>query len=222
MEELARAEAPIAPRRPQARGLATRERLLRAAESLFSQKGYEGTSIGDVARGAGVGVGTVYHHFPDKRALLLELIDRWGDRREAEAPSDEEIVLALGQDAGPAIRAFVAASHEKLRDHPSIYLVTLAVANRDEEVARRYRRVEAIGRARLRHFFEVGQRVGLLRAELDPLTTAILIQNLVDSTAMRVAANEEIGADTARLAQEIGEMICRYVVPEPEPGQRSD
>ena len=59
-------------RRPQARGRATRARLLEAAEKLFTRQGYEGSSIGDVALGAGEGVGTVYHHFPDKRALLLE------------------------------------------------------------------------------------------------------------------------------------------------------
>src|SRR5258706_6883868 len=66
--------------RPQARGVATRRRVLIAAESLFARRGYEATAMADVAERAGIGVGTLYHHFPDKRALLLALIDDWGDR----------------------------------------------------------------------------------------------------------------------------------------------
>jgi len=49
--------------------------VLLAAQGLFARRGYEGTSIGDVARQAQVGVGTVYHHFADKRELLINLLE---------------------------------------------------------------------------------------------------------------------------------------------------
>lgn len=50
-----------------------RERILEAARTVFAQCGHT-AQMDDVARAAGVGVGTVYRHFPDKDALMAELI----------------------------------------------------------------------------------------------------------------------------------------------------
>jgi AcrR family transcriptional regulator len=49
-----------------------RERILRAAAQVFSARGLD-ASLDDVARQAGVGVGTVYRRFPDKESLVGEL-----------------------------------------------------------------------------------------------------------------------------------------------------
>ena len=50
-----------------------RERILESARIVFAQAGPD-AQIDDVARHAGVGVGTVYRHFPTKEALLAELV----------------------------------------------------------------------------------------------------------------------------------------------------
>ena len=50
-----------------------RERILESARSVFAEYGAE-AQIDDVARRAGVGVGTVYRHFPTKEALMVELV----------------------------------------------------------------------------------------------------------------------------------------------------
>jgi AcrR family transcriptional regulator len=50
-----------------------RELILESARVVFSEYGAE-AQIDDVARRAGVGVGTVYRHFPTKEALLVELV----------------------------------------------------------------------------------------------------------------------------------------------------
>jgi AcrR family transcriptional regulator len=50
-----------------------RERILDAARELFAANG-QATQMDDIARRAGVGVGTVYRHFPTKDVLLGELI----------------------------------------------------------------------------------------------------------------------------------------------------
>ncbi len=60
----------------QTRGEKTQAALLDAAEELIVEKGLEGTSIADVAKRAGSSVGSVYHHFKDKRALLYALFHR--------------------------------------------------------------------------------------------------------------------------------------------------
>jgi AcrR family transcriptional regulator len=50
-----------------------RERILEAARVVFAEQGTE-AQMDDVARAAGVGVGTVYRHFPHKGALMGELV----------------------------------------------------------------------------------------------------------------------------------------------------
>jgi AcrR family transcriptional regulator len=53
--------------------LKNRERLLVAAGQVFEEKGLE-ASVADVARAAGVGMGTLYRHFPSKEALVDALV----------------------------------------------------------------------------------------------------------------------------------------------------
>jgi AcrR family transcriptional regulator len=57
-------------RRKQAKA-ETRRLILDAAYELFAKKGYEKTTMRALAAKAGVGLGTIFQHFPDKSALLL-------------------------------------------------------------------------------------------------------------------------------------------------------
>src|SRR5579862_7152065 len=59
-------------------GRATRDHLVEVATRLFSEQGYEDTSIEDVLTAAGVSRGALYHHFAGKEALFeatLQLIE---------------------------------------------------------------------------------------------------------------------------------------------------
>ncbi|MEM6638116.1 MAG: TetR/AcrR family transcriptional regulator [Pseudomonadota bacterium] len=60
----------------QTRGEKTQTALLDAAQELIVEKGMDGLSMADVARRAGSSVGSVYHHFKDKKALLYALFHR--------------------------------------------------------------------------------------------------------------------------------------------------
>ena len=61
-----------------------RERILEGARAVFAEYGGE-AQMDDVARRAGVGVGTVYRHYPTKEALLVELVREKFKRFAAEA-----------------------------------------------------------------------------------------------------------------------------------------
>src|ERR1700728_3799733 len=67
-----------------ARGQATRLRLLRAAEGVFGQRGYDGASIAEICRLADTALGSFYVYFPDKKAAFVELVDSLGDRLRKE------------------------------------------------------------------------------------------------------------------------------------------
>jgi AcrR family transcriptional regulator len=75
-----------------------RERILDSARSVFAECGAE-AQMDDVAHRAGVGVGTVYRHFPTKEALMVELVRQkfrlFADRARDALEREEEPFAAL-------------------------------------------------------------------------------------------------------------------------------
>lgn len=57
-----------------------RQELLNAAEKLFCQKGYEGTSVQDILNAAALSKGGFYHHFTSKEEVIHALCDRRAER----------------------------------------------------------------------------------------------------------------------------------------------
>ncbi len=51
----------------------TRVRILQAAQRLFASQGFDGTTTRDLAQAAGVAEGTLFRHFPNKKAILVEV-----------------------------------------------------------------------------------------------------------------------------------------------------
>lgn len=76
--------------------VATRDRILQAALAVFARKGYHRAAVDDIVQASGTSKGAVYHHFPNKEALFLALVD--------------EFALRLAE----AIARAVAASHGAL------------------------------------------------------------------------------------------------------------
>ena len=76
----------------QARSRRTRARVLEAAVEIFEERGYDDATTAEIARRAKVAVGSVYGYFPDKRAILLEIV------QETFARSEMEIIEALAPE----------------------------------------------------------------------------------------------------------------------------
>ncbi len=87
--------------------------VLDAGLELFSTQGYRATTLRDIASRAGVSVGNIYHHFPDKHAIYQRLIDRYWERlldsqlplnqlfARASFPQDlEQMAVAIEQVVG--------------------------------------------------------------------------------------------------------------------------
>jgi AcrR family transcriptional regulator len=70
-----------------------RTAILRAAEEVFSERGFHETRIQDIAERAAIGVGTVYNHFDQKEDVLDALLTERGEAMVAElAPHDDDPV----------------------------------------------------------------------------------------------------------------------------------
>ena len=86
-----------APRKPRADALRNRRRLVDAAKLAFAQRG-TAASLEEIARVAGVGIGTLYRHFPTRDALV-EQVYRDEARQLAEA------ARRLGEESSPPLEA---------------------------------------------------------------------------------------------------------------------
>jgi AcrR family transcriptional regulator len=188
--------------------------VLRAAEDLFVRQGYDGTSIADIAGRARVGVGTLYHHFEDKREVLLELIDVWGDRESTARRTELDFEAFLGNDARAAIGGFLRQAYDRLRKQPSLYLVVLGLADRDAEVQRRYRRIAQLSIERWQGLIAYGQRRGLCRADVHAASAALLIHHAIDMAATQVLVRDLVDPEPEHVLRELTNMICRYVLEE--------
>src|SRR5262245_18567834 len=83
------------------RGVAARERLYATAMQLIAERGYEATTLRDIAKEAGVSVGLLYRYFPGKQAIVIALYDQLSSefaRRAAAMPAGrwrDRFVFAL-------------------------------------------------------------------------------------------------------------------------------
>lgn len=123
-----------------------------AAVDLFTEQGYDATTVAEIAEQAGVTKSTFHRHFPDKRDVLVagqEALSRLLTEGIAEAPADATPLDAIAEglrrvsgemtsfnrELGPRLAVAVAASAE-LQERDTLKQVGLAVAMTEALVRR--------------------------------------------------------------------------------------
>jgi len=116
-------------RRPRADSVRNRERVLEAAKAVFSAGGKE-ASLDAVARRAGVGIGTLYRHFPTREALFEAVY-----RREVEHLA--ELAEALKSDPNPseALRSWLHSNVEFIATKKGMSAALALAAQASSELA---------------------------------------------------------------------------------------
>lgn len=150
-----------------------RDGVITAAGRLFAEKGFAGTQMAEVARAAGMGVGTLYKHVPSKEALFGAMLERFFGGLLARA---QGALAAPAADLPAALAAYAEAALGAVAADPE---ASLAVARetRGSRLAFRaaaasdlWTRVEA-------HRAEVGElfvrRAGELAPGLAPRDAAV-------------------------------------------------
>ncbi|MDQ3822082.1 MAG: TetR/AcrR family transcriptional regulator [Actinomycetota bacterium] len=147
-----------------------RSELTREAARLFAERGYHGTSIGDLADAMGVRKGSLYAHIASKQDLLYETM-REGAAAFHGALDAIPDGLAVTETIRLALRAHLRVVAEQL-DVATVFVREwryLDGERRDEIVAERRRYEE-----RFRALFREGRELGELRTDLDEATAALL------------------------------------------------
>lgn len=88
----------------------THERIVAAASRAIRRSGYDGTSVADIMKEAGLTHGGFYAHFPSREAMLAEAADRAG--AETVAASSRVVAGVPPQEALQAlVRAYLSEAH---------------------------------------------------------------------------------------------------------------
>jgi AcrR family transcriptional regulator len=165
------------PRRGRGRPGYDQATVLRRAIDLFNRRGYDGTSMGDLAEELGLSKSSLYHHVPSKTRLLALALD--------EALDELTVVIQKAQDesAGTAyerLRSVVRQSVEVLIAHqPAVTLLLRVRGNSEVELAalRRRRWIDA----QLAGMVSAAAAEGALRRDLPPDLVSRLLFGMVNS-----------------------------------------
>jgi AcrR family transcriptional regulator len=113
-----------------------RELILRGATELFAERGYDGTSMGDIARAAGITPAVIYDHFGSKAELQITLLRRETEQMLASIASALE---AAPNEPSKRLRAGVDAFFAFVAEHPFAWRMMFRDPPLDPAVAAAYR-----------------------------------------------------------------------------------
>jgi AcrR family transcriptional regulator len=174
--------------------------VLRRAIALFNAKGYDATSIGDLAKDLGLTKSAIYHHVPSKEALLAAALDEALDGLSAAVDS------AVGDEATSAherLRIALEQSVLILAEHlPAVTLLLRVRGNSELELAALKRRREI--NDKIAALVQAAVDEGALRDDIPPLMISRLLFGTVNSLVEWYQPEGSI--DAAELARSVSSM----------------
>nr|PZN43269.1 MAG: TetR family transcriptional regulator [Actinomycetota bacterium] len=162
-----------------ANGSGRRQRLVRLAAEIFARKGFQATTVREIAKEAGILSGSLYHHFDSKESIVDEVLSTFLEDLLARYRA----VIAAGGEPREVIAAMVRIGFEALVPHRAAitvmqndwnYLRSLPgdrfgyLVAAEEEVERMW-----VGQIKR------GQAAGQFRADVDPKLTYRMIRDTI-------------------------------------------
>lgn len=194
----------------QRRAVETRARILDAARRVFEEHGYSHGTTNRIAEAAGLSVGSLYQYFPNKDAILVELVDAHIEAGTAavlaalpDPGPDGWASLPLAAVVGPVVEAMVAVH----TDGRELHRVLFEEAPRPPEQLARLRALER----------DLTDMVaGLLTAHPevtapDPALAARLTIDVIESLVHRIATDATSGIPDDVLAAEVTRLVLAYL-----------
>lgn len=140
------------------------DQVLEGARTVFMRDGFEGASVDDIVRVAGVSKATLYSYFPDKRLLFLEVA-------KTECQAQSEAAVSSIETSGDIREALTTAASRMVRFFTSpvgmqVYRIVVGESQRFPEVGREfYDSGPAVVRSILRNFLQKGIDEGKLKID---------------------------------------------------------
>ena len=154
-----------------------REHLVKLAAELFAEKGYQATTVRNIADEAGILSGSLYHHFDSKESIVDEILSGFFD----EIMASYRAVLDRGENPRETIAGLVRVAFASLEPHRA----AITVMQNDWNYLKRMERFSYLTKAEEEvekmwvDTLSAGQKEGLFREDLDPKLTYRMIRDTI-------------------------------------------
>lgn len=164
-----------------------RAEIVEAAFVEFSERGYHQTAISDIAQRLGIGHGTFYRHFANKRDILEHVIDDTVSKLQAvlSAENAPSVVTSLAEYREQCERISARFQEFAISNPRAIRLLLLEATSIDPQMTQRVLSLIDMGGAFTATYLKNGVERGFFRADLDIEQTGHAITGLIMSGILR-------------------------------------
>ncbi|MEV5708830.1 TetR/AcrR family transcriptional regulator [Actinoallomurus sp. NPDC052274] len=170
-----------------------REHLVKLAAELFAEKGYQATTVRNIADEAGILSGSLYHHFDSKESIVDEILTSFFD----ELAAANQAALAEGGDPRDVLSELVRICFGTLVPHRAAIMVLqndwnyLKQFDRFDYLAKAEGETERLWVGQIKR----GQESGLFREDIDPKLTYRMIRDTIWVTVRWFQPEGRLDAD---------------------------
>ncbi|MBI5575150.1 MAG: TetR/AcrR family transcriptional regulator [Deltaproteobacteria bacterium] len=190
----------MARRGPRGGGAEKRDRILRAAIRIFSQKGYFNSRISEIARLAGVADGTIYLYFKNKDDLLISLFEE----KMGEVVADVRARVSDGSDALSRLKIFIRNHMELLVREAGLIEVIQVELRQSNKFMKEYVPVKFLEYLDvISGILEDGKREGIFRPDLNVTLARRAIFGALDEISLAYVLSRKRKYDPEEAAAEI-------------------
>ena len=185
----------------------TRRRLLDAAAEVFAHRGFEATSLDEIAEVAGFSKGAVYSNFAGKEDLFLSVLDEHVSRQMLDIRGDIDVTRAPGEQVMEAGQRFM----DLFQRERAWYLLSfefLAYAARNPEFQVEFAARQRAQREAVVAMLEENSAAMDIPMSLPPQRMAVALEALANGIAFAKLADEQGVPDDL-----VGELFALLVLP---------
>lgn len=174
-----------------------RAEIVEAAFVEFSERGYHQTAISDIAQRLGIGHGTFYRHFANKRDILEHVIDDTVSKLQAVLSAENAplVVSSLSEYRAQCERISARFQEFAAANPRAIRLLLLEATSIDPQMTQRVMSLIQLGGVFTASYLKNGVERGFFRADLDVEQTGHAITGLIMSGVLRyLSAPDDLNA----------------------------
>lgn len=195
----------------------TKQRIIKTALRIFLEKGYERTSLRQIASETGITKGGIYHYFESKEHLFRDTLrfitsemEKWSTSRFHSVRSARDMLESLFGSIRSMKETFAHIVGEGVRPHPYSFIeILINAARRDEGVRREMETTYSRTRNEIKEILVKAQDAGEIRGDTDCEALALEITALIEGLLLLSVLDETVDLDAAgdRIQQNIWAMI---------------
>jgi AcrR family transcriptional regulator len=201
-------EVNLPPLPKSAKAQRTRQKILQAAREVFAEKGFAKATAEEISTKAGVGYGTFYLYFADKRQALHTILSEVDDQLyELRSP---EVSTGIGLGALAPIKTTISGFFESFKTNADILKICHELSATDPDFREQHNKVRARLVNRMKEHILKGLEFGNTR-NVDPEIASIALAGLIETIAIEWFFNNKPW-DKDKVVQTVAKLYYNAVV----------